>query len=275
MNRFADVSALTPVDEGRFRAHLHPNWSIGGKPNGGYLLALLGRAATLIGPHRHVVAASAHFLRSPDPGEVEVRAELLRGGRSASQVRARLHAGGQACVEALITTTDLAPDSEPYWSGGLPDPFPSDLFPDGPADRDAALRVPGVNPAGVPVPIMEEVDLRIDRAAAGFADGRGPSGRGELFGWLSLADDEPFDPVSLLYAIDAFPPATFEVELTGWVPTLELTVHVRALPAPGPLRVLQRAGLVDGQRVDEACWAWDSRGRVVAHGVQLAGVRLG
>jgi len=51
---------------------------------------------------------------------------------------------------------------------------------------------------------------------------------------LSLPEDEPFDPTSLLFAIDALPPATFDVEFSGWVPTLELTVYVRALPArPG------------------------------------------
>jgi hypothetical protein len=78
-----------------------------------------------------------------------------------------------------------------------------------------------------------------------------------------------------MYAVDALPPATFDIEMTGWVPTLELTVYVRALPAPGPVRVLQKAQLIDGQRVDEACWIWDGTGRLVASGTQLAGIRLG
>jgi hypothetical protein len=54
-----------------------------------------------------------------------------------------------------------------------------------------------------------------------------------------------------------------------------MTAYVRALPAPGPVRVLQRVGLIEGQRVDEQCWVWDSRGRLVAQGTQLAGIRLG
>ena len=33
--------------------------------------------------------------------------------------------------------------------------------------------------------------------------------------------------------------------------------------------------LIDAQRVDEACWIWDGTGRLVAHGTQLAGIRLG
>jgi hypothetical protein len=92
---------------------------------------------------------------------------------------------------------------------------------------------------------------------------------------LALPDGEAFDPISLLFAVDAYPPATFEIEWSGWVPTLELTVYVRALPVAGPVRVLQRAQLIDAQRVDEACSVWDHTGRLVAQGTQLAGIRLG
>ena len=92
---------------------------------------------------------------------------------------------------------------------------------------------------------------------------------------LALPEDGAFDPTSLLFAVDAFPPATFDIEFSGWVPTLELTVYVRALPASGPVRVLQRAQLIDAHRVDEACYVWDHTGRVVAHSNQLAGIRLG
>jgi 5-deoxy-D-glucuronate isomerase len=92
---------------------------------------------------------------------------------------------------------------------------------------------------------------------------------------MRLPGGEDLDPTSLLYAVDSFPPGTFDIEPSGWVPTFELTVYVRALPAPGPVRVLQRAHLVDAQRVDESCYVWDRGGRLVAQGHQLAGVRLG
>jgi hypothetical protein len=59
------------------------------------------------------------------------------------------------------------------------------------------------------------------------------------------------------------------------VPTLELTVYVRSWPAPGPVRVLQKAQLIEAQRFDEQCWVWDRAGRPVAHGTQLAAIRLG
>jgi hypothetical protein len=124
------------------------------------------------------------------------------------------------------------------------------------------------------VAIMEQIEVRLEPETSGFTTGV-PSGRGELRGWLSLPNGESFDPTSLLFAVDAFPPATFDIEFAGWVPTLELTVYVRALPMPGPVRVLQRAQLIDAQRVDESCFIWDHRGRLVAHATQLAGIRLG
>jgi acyl-CoA thioesterase superfamily protein/acyl-Coa thioesterase superfamily protein len=262
---FAAVTALVPRGPGAFDAQIHPDWTIAGKPNGGYLLALLGRAAVAVGPHRHVIAASAHYLRSPEPGTAVIQAEVLRAGRSASQLRARLVQGDQVCIEALLTTSVLT-DTQPYWSAGTPVP--------GTGPFDDATRLPSVNPMGMPVSIMNQVDLRIDRDSLGFGSGA-PSGRGELRGWLALPHDKVFDPISLLYAVDAFPPATFDIELTGWVPTLELTAYVRALPAPGPVRVLQKALLIDAQKVDEACWVWDCTGRLVASATQLAGIRLG
>ena len=56
-------------------------------------------------------------------------------------------------------------------------------------------------------------------------------------GWLRLADGREPDPLMLLLARDALPPVAFDLGLSGWTPTLELTVHVRARPAPGWLRV--------------------------------------
>ncbi|MGH8963532.1 MAG: thioesterase family protein [Jatrophihabitantaceae bacterium] len=262
---FAAVTSVTESRPGRFDAHVNPQWTIGGRPNGGYLLAVLGRAASTAGPHEHVIAASAHYLHSPDPGPVTIEVEVLRAGRSASQLRTRMLQDGRPCVDALCTTSRLDPDTKAFWDSGLPD-----------AGRpiDECVRIPGRTPDGTPVAIMDEVDVLLDPDTLGFAAGH-PSGRGELRGWLSLPDGERFDPTSLLYAVDSFPPATFEIEPAGWVPTLELTAYVRALPAPGPVQVLQKAQLIDAQRVDEACYVWDSAGRLVAHGTQLAGVRLG
>ena len=261
---FAVATAVTSLGAGRFAADVSDRWTIGGKPNGGCLLGLLGRAVASSGPHPHVIAASAHYLRSPEPGPVEVEVEELRRGRSASQYRARLWQDDDAAVEALFTTGLLAAGTSPEWDGGAPG---IDL----PA-ADDLLRVPDVTPGGLPALAMGQVDLRIDPACGGFTTP--PTGRGEVRGSITLPGGVAFDPLSLLYAVDALPPATFDIAASGWVPTLELTAYVRALPEPGPVTVRQTARLVEAGRVDEECWVWDSAGRLVAQATQLAGIRF-
>ncbi|TAM89062.1 MAG: thioesterase family protein [Jatrophihabitans sp.] len=263
---FSQVSAVAEHEGGVFEACIDPSWSIAGRPNGGYLLAILGRAAGAVVPQPHVLTASAVYLRPPGFGAATVRTEVLRAGRSASQVRATMVQDGKSCVEALFTVGTVGRDVVPFWDRATPLPAI--------AGREECVRAPRVNPTGVPVPINGEVDLRLDPAVLGFARGN-PSGAGELRGWLALPGDEPFDPVALLYAVDALPPGTFEIATSGWVPTLELTCYVRGLPAPGPVRVLQRARLVAEDRFDELCTVWDSAGRLVAQATQLAGVRFG
>jgi Thioesterase-like superfamily len=250
---------------------IDPDWTIGGKPNGGYLLATMARAAgatvaTVEGPdHPHPVTATATYVSSPDPGSAQVEVELLRRGRRMSQARARLVRDGATFVEATFALGHLDAAAEPWWS----DVAAPDLPP-----PDACVRLPNVGPSGFDLPIMDLVDIRLDPAVMGFASGE-PGGRGELRGWLTFVDGGAPDPLALLYVVDGFPPATFDLAATGWVPTLSLTAYVRAVPAPGPLLVRQRARLVEADMVDELCDVWDSRGRLVAQATQLAGVRVG
>ncbi|RJQ86231.1 thioesterase family protein [Amycolatopsis panacis] len=257
---FSAVTGVKQRTAGTFEVDLSAAWTVGGRPNGGYLLAMIARAAGVVAGQPDVLAASAHYLRSPSPGPAEVVIEPLRGGRTVSQLRGRLEQDGVAQAEALFTFGSLSADT-PYWQDGLPDPR---------LEVSGGERVPSEGPGGIPVAIMDEIDLRTDQPV-----GRVHTGRGEIRGWLGLPADEPFDPISLLFAIDALPPATLDITNTGWVPTLELTAYVRARPAPGPVRVLHRAHLISGGRVDESCHVWDRTGKLVAQATQLAGIRLG
>jgi hypothetical protein len=62
----------------------------------------------------------------------------------------------------------------------------------------------------------------------------------------------------------------FNLGAFGWAPTVELTVLLRAVPAPGWLRVEARTHSVAGGWFDEEARAWDSTGRLVAQSRQLA-----
>jgi hypothetical protein len=119
--------------------------------------------------------------------------------------------------------------------------------------------------------LLHRLDLRLDPACSGWAVGK-PSGRGLVQGWLRMADGREPDPLMLLLAVDALPPVTFDLGLLGWTPTLELTVHVRATPVPGWLRVAHSTRNLAGGLLEEDGEVWDSAGRLVAQSRQLARV---
>lgn len=70
------------------------------------------------------------------------------------------------------------------------------------------------------------------------------------------------------------PPASYDLGLPGWAPTIQLTAHVLRLPAPGPVKVRLSVTEVGGGRMDETAMVWDSRDRLVAQATQLAAIRV-
>ncbi len=118
-------------------------------------------------------------------------------------------------------------------------------------------------------PLLERFGTRLDPTYAGWSLGK-PSGSGVIQAWFRFVDDRPLDPVSLLLVLDALPPATFDLGRPGWAPTLELTAHVRARPAPGWAIVRHETRNVSGGQFEEDCAVWDSTGRLVAQSRQLA-----
>jgi hypothetical protein len=263
MGHFQTATALTRRGSGTvFDAELDPQWTIGTKLHGGYLLALLAKAAAEVSAHPHLTAISGSFSVAPEPGPVVVEVEVLREGRSLTQLRARLSQHGAPCTEALITQGTL--DGDAWWSGIEP----IDL----PAEYDC-LTVPADGGGGFRVGLMEVVEQRIDPATAGFAVGQ-PSRKGVISSWLRLADGTDWDPASLLVALDPVPPISYDLGLTGWAPTIQMTAYLRGLPAPGPVRVRMRAGEVGGDRMDEVAELWDGKNRLIGQATQIAAVRI-
>lgn len=260
---------------GRFAVTLDEQWGIGPRLHGGYLLAVCARAAveaveTAADPsgaptaHTAPHAVTGTFLRAPEPGPAELAVEVLRRGRSVSQLRVRLDQGDEPCVETAVTLgAPVAPDDAGGTTVPAPDVAPFDRCPRSPSD--------GGDGRGS-LPLMDVVDTRLDPATSGFLRGR-PSGQGRVTGWGRLADDTAWSPVSLLVALDLLPPATFDLGLLGWTPTMSLSAHVPGPPAPGPVRLEQTVDHLQGDRMHETCRAWDADGRLVGLATQVAAVR--
>jgi hypothetical protein len=259
-----EATRLEPRGPGVYGVDLRQEYAIGAnKPNGGYLLACLGRAALTAAreagsTHQHVIAAGATYLASPDLGPARIETTVLRVGKTASQVRARISNGDNLGVEARFTLANLPEDGEPYWGGG-----PAVVLP---AWEDCDAR-PGASERGLSVVFDPATTFRPG------AEGPEVTGGGEFRAWLRNDRSGRLDTLGLLYAADSLPPATFGVVATGWVPTLDLTVYIRAIPVEGPLRLRFRVQMIQDGFADEVCEGWDAAGRLVFQSTQLAALR--
>ncbi len=238
-------------------AEIHDGWDIYGNANGGYLLALAARAmGDAVG--RPPVTLTCQYLRPGRPGPCEIEVDIVRAGRRFATGRATLRAEDGEIVTLLGTFGDQQP------GGPTLDTFlePVDVPPyDECVARPQTAELPAM---------MSKLDARFHPDDVGYQTGS-PSGVPHMRGWFAFADGSPIDAYGLLLAADAFAPPIFNTDLpVAWVPTVELTVHVRAEPAPGPLRGRFRSLLVQDGLLDEEGVLVDSTGRVVAQARQLA-----
>ncbi|WP_055529981.1 thioesterase family protein [Streptomyces graminilatus] len=270
-SEFDRDTAVTRRAPGVYDTVLSARWTVFDAVNGGYLLAVLGRALADALPHSDPFSVSAHYLTASRPGPAVVRTEVVRTGRSLSTGTASLlqydDEGNEIeRIRVLASYGDLDALPDDVRTTAEPPAFPPMDRCFGP--RDAPAPVPGGSA------IADRLRLKLDPATLGWALGT-PSGKGEMRSWFGLADGRDVDPLALLLAVDALPPTAFEIGLIGWVPTVELTVHVRCRPAPGPLRVSITTRNLAGGFLEEDAEVWDSADRLVAQSRQLASVRLG
>ncbi|MCJ1679784.1 thioesterase family protein [Streptomyces sp. APSN-46.1] len=267
-SEFDRDTALFPRagEPGVYDAELSAGWTIITAVNGGYLLALVGRALSAALPHPDPFTVSAHYLSASVPGPAVIRTQVVRAGRTLSTGQASLFQYDENGAEVerirvLASYGDL---------DALPDDVRTTALPPViPAYEDCLGAEAGPAPIPGSSAIVDRLRLRLDPATAGWAVGA-PSGKGEMRAWFELADGRDADPLSLLLVVDALPPTVFDLGLVGWAPTVELTTHIRRRPAPGPLRVAIVTRNLAGGFLEEDAEVWDSQNHLVAQSRQLA-----
>jgi hypothetical protein len=285
MSVFDEATAIRPAGPGRYQvrpderfAIVAPGNATPSAVNGGVMVATMLRAVLDSSPLPYPVATSAHFLRVPllEPGEVEVT--WLKQGKTAATARAALVQDSQIVLDATVTTGSLPAELPPT------DPPPTHPLENGdlhwtgeppkmPPIEECVNLGPwrGTVGTGGVAGYAAQVDLRMDPATTGWRRGE-PSGVPEMRGYFSLREQRDPDAYLLAVAVDALPPVVFGLGALGWAPTVELTWHMRAVPAPGPLQVVAWCRHVSGGWFDGEAEVWDAAGRLVAQGRQLARV---
>lgn len=261
---FADASAIERTGDGSFRAEVQDGWDIAGNANGGYLLAIAARALAETAGYPHPASITAHYLAPGRPGPVEVRTERQRKGGSFATARATVLRGDRPILAVLGSFTKLPERSDDPGEASATDRVDA-VPPELPAPDDCVATSAGpVEGFG----FNQKVDLRLH---PGDDFRSSPSGEPRMRGWFRWPDEAPIDVMSLMVAVDAFPPTIFNARLPiAWTPTLELTAHVRAQPVPGWLRCQFTTRFITGGFLEEDGEVWDSSGRLVAQSRQLA-----
>ncbi len=264
-----DTVMQTPADgpgPGCWTGIMSNRWDIGDKPNGGYMLALAVRAMTGVtgttaAEHIDPFSVTAHYLRPGEPGEVSVDVDLVRTGRTLSTATATMTQAGREKLRVVGTFGRLDRASGPTVIGAE--------MPELPSPEECLSRRGGVQAHYVPSRFSDAVDVAL-HPDTGWVRGV-PSGKAELTGWVRFTDGRPADVLSMALFADAFPPTVFEVLPSAqWVPTIELTVHFRGVPAAGWLRARFVSRYLINGFFEEDGEIWDSTGRLVAQSRQLA-----
>jgi hypothetical protein len=252
-------TAVEKVADTRFLANFHETWGIaGGTPNGGYLMAIAARALAGTLEHPHPLTVTGHYMKRSSAGPVEVVTERLGRSLTTSTGLARLIQEGvqRTHFTATFTDFDLAAGKSVVHA------TPPDLPP--PEECVEHPYVEGKSPK-----FQELIDMRFHPTHMGWAKAT-PHGVGEMAGYIRFRDGLEPDLYSVLMFADAVPPAIFNVVgATGWVPTIELTTHLRRRPASGWLRFRFTTRLLTRGFFEEDGEIWDSQDRLVADSRQI------
>lgn len=258
MSDYLRETSVERVAEHLYRGRVASQWNIADNPNGGYLLSIAIQALQQTLEHPEPLSVTAHYLRPGIPDtDCEVTTEVLRKGRTISTARATLSQAGKERLELICAFGDLSvPASE---VPPLTMPQPAMPPPDECLQRSGDLQ-------GINLAIDQRLDVRLhpEQAQPGKAE------QAEVSGWIRFLDGTEPSPQSLLLFVDSFPPSVIPVMgVVGWVPTIELTVHIRKRPAPGwVMGQFRTDDLADGRGIESSC-LWDSEGSLVAQGRQL------
>jgi acyl-CoA thioesterase len=258
MFEFDEDTQLTAIAPGHERGRITDRFNVGPIPNGGYVASIGLRALQRSLPALAPLTLTAHYLRPARPGPVDVHVDVIKQGKRYATATARLLQEGGEIARLLATFGTLSPDAEGALV--LVRVAPPSLPPIAEARQLPRLE---------PLAILRRFDILVDPKANRMLGGDG-SGEAEIAGYTRFADGRPPDVASLPLYADGMPPALFNVATLGWVPTLELTVHIRKAPVPGWLRTTFRTRFVFGGLFEEDGEIWDESGSLVAQSRQLA-----
>jgi acyl-CoA thioesterase len=260
---FDEETQLDLQEPGVYRCFISEGYWVVAGPNGGYLAALLVRAAEahLEDSGRQLRSLTVHYLRPPKASEARIEVSIEQLGRSVAFLRLKMIQNEKLI---LLATGSWATERQGFDFLGWPPPKVP------PPEACSKL---GTVREGPTLPIHKKWDIRSATEGAAFGSGQAP----DLCWWIRTPIHRPLDAAMLVAISDALPPPIFVTEVGPMaVPTVDLTIHIRAMLSrvrwePGDW-VLARftTQYASGGFLEEDGALWTADGVLIAHSRQLA-----
>ncbi len=243
-----------PEEPGTFLGAVAPGYDVFGVPHGGYVAALAAEALLQASGAPDLFTITTHYLRKSKVGPMHFAVRKIGGSRRFTTLLVEARQEDTVVFTALGSVGDRSGIEGPSWSQ---EPLPV-------IEASALSPMAGPN-APLPAPrIAERAGLQLDTGTLRFGTGSAAELR-------ARATMDVVDQRTAILAADVTPPAVWNaLGAKGWVPTVELTCHVRARPAPGPLDVHVTTRHVAGGFLEEDALVVDSQGTLVVQSRQLA-----
>ena len=269
MNQFEQFQSalnLTKVSDTVFSFTPDSRYFVGNTPHGGYLLALMNKAITLVLPHPSAINSNVYYLDRTEPEPAELHVEILRTSRGSSMGQVKLIQNKK--ITCLYSS--LCSDFE-YMKGhsGLGTPMP-EIIHSVEQDDFKVMSYENLGLGSTPSFIKQlnmsvhpdhawwDRDISIDAAEARC------SAYLELKGGVA-------DTFVLSYLADILPPVVQnKYGSLGRIPTLALTCNIRQLPQTNLLFIDGLAKDISNGYFEQDCYIWDMNGSLVATSRQLA-----
>jgi hypothetical protein len=207
---FDTTTSLLPDDlqPGLFSAQLDPAWSSLIGMHGGYLAALAIKAAQMVVGDRPVRTVTTSFLRPAFAGPAAVSVEMVRRGRSITNLTVTVSKSSKDVVVSYVTAADVVESTS--WETRSDLDLPS-------FDRCVPIAPPpGIGHFDHGVAMLDPADLPFSH---------GP--RARVAGYMRPIEPRPIDAQWLGMALDWFPPASFtRIDPPAGGISISYTIHV-------------------------------------------------
>ena len=269
MNQFEQFQSalnLTKVSDTVFSFTPDSRYFVGNTPHGGYLLALMNKAITLVLPHPSAINSNVYYLDRTEPEPAELHVEILRTSRGSSMGQVKLIQNKK--ITCLYSS--LCSDFE-YMKGhsGLGTPMPEIIH----SVEQDDFKVMSYENLGLgsPPSFIKQLNMSVHPDHAWWdRDISIDAAEARCSAYLELKGGVA-DTFVLSYLADILPPVVQnKYGSLGWIPTLALTCNIRQLPQTNLLFIDGLAKDISNGYFEQDCYIWDMNGNLVATSRQLA-----